>query len=326
MSVRRIARFMIPEKSVSLRTSSPSFHGIGRKNLLRNSSGMVLVLTLMVLAIIFAMVVEFSYEVYVSTVALHSWQISHRLSLLARSGAKLAAKMASERALQHPYTYPGILDISPPDLFEDYKGALSLRLEDENSRFNLKSVVFPNGALNPEARNSLIRLLRALDLNPEIADRIIDWVDLDKEPRLPDSENGAKNRNLDSLDEIFLIPAIAKSDCEKLLPYVTIYGSETVNINGASIPVLMSLSDSVDKGMAERVVRYREILPFEKPADLLKVAGFGTMGQAMMGRIAVQGTTFRIVSTASEGDIKRVIESVIEMPSQNSLIRYWKET
>ncbi len=305
-----------------------SFHSHLDKHegLFHNSKGMALVLTLMVLAIIFAMVVEFSYEVYINTSALHNWQISQRLSLLAKSGVKLAAKTAGERALRYPYTYPGILEISPPNPLEGYEGILLLRVEDENSKFNLRSLVFPNGTVNAEARNSLIRLVKALGLSPEIADRVIDWIDPDREPRLQDSENGAKNRNLDSLDEILLIPGISKENYERLLPYVTIYGTDVININGAQIPVLMSLSDSIDKGMAERVIRYRENLPFERPTDILKVAGFETIGQNLMGRISVQGTSFRIVSTAKEGDIKRVIESVIEMPGENSLIRYWRET
>ena len=319
-------RFKPSHRPAPFQSSSAHSHPARHEGLFQNSKGIALVLTLMVLAIIFAMVVEFSYEIYISTSALHNWQISQRLSLLAKSGVKLATTTVGDRALRYPYTYPGILEISPANPLEGYAGILSLRVEDENSKFNLKSLIFPNGTLNAEARNSLMRLLKALGLNPEIADRIIDWVDPDKEPRLQDSENGAKNRNLDSLDEILLIPGIGKENCERLLPYVTIYGSDVININGAQIPVLMSLSDSIDKGMAERVIRYRENLPFERPTDILKVAGFETIGQKLMGRISVQGTTFRIISTAREGDIKRVIESVIEMPGESSLVRYWKET
>jgi len=305
-------------KPPPVRSLSPD----SRKGLFQNSDGLALVLTLMALALICAMVVEFSYEIYVQTAALHNWQMSQRLSLLARSGVKLASKTATERAAKYPYTYPGVLEISPPKVFDDYSADLSLRLEDENSKFNVKSLVFPNGVVNVEARNGLIRLLRALAVNPEMADRIIDWMDPDREPRLSNSENNSKNRPLDTADEIQLIPGIRKEDYERVAPYVTVYGTDLVNINGAPIPVLMSLSDSIDKGMAERVLRYRESLPFERPADLLKVAGFQTVGQALMGRISVQGTAFRVVSTAREGDVKRIIESIID---SNSIIQYWRE-
>jgi hypothetical protein len=66
-------------------------------------------------------------------------------------------------------------------------------------------------------------------------------------------------------------------------------------------------------------------LPFERAQDILKVAGFETIGQTLMGRITVQGTTFRIISTAREGDIKRIIESVVEKPNESAMIFYWKE-
>ena len=133
-------------KPTPLRSLPPDF----RKGFLQNPDGLALVLTLMVLALICAMVVEFSYGIYVQTAALHNWQISQRLSLLARSGVKLASKTATERAAKYPYTYPGLLEISPPKLFEDYSADLSLRLEDENSKFNVKSLVFPNGVVNVE--------------------------------------------------------------------------------------------------------------------------------------------------------------------------------
>ena len=68
-------------------------------------------------------------------------------------------------------------------------------------------------------------MLKALNLKADIADRIVDWIDPDAEPRLRDSENSAKNGYLDSIDELLLIPGIDRESYERLVPYVTIYGS-----------------------------------------------------------------------------------------------------
>jgi type II secretory pathway component PulK len=293
----------------------------------------------MVLAIVTAMVVEFAYGVYTSTNALYNWQILQKLSLVSKSVVKIASKTLAENTRIMDYTYPGFLVLSYENPVEDFHGTVILRIEDENSKFNVNSLVNKRGVVNDDTCKSFVRLLKALDLNPHIADRIVDWIDLDREPRLSDSENTAKNALLDSVDEILLIPGIDRESYEKLLPYVTIYskiyedGRSEININGAEIPVLMSLSfyvekaigKEIDKEMAERIVKYRESLPFEKTngSDIGKVTGFGEdIVQSLMGHITAKGTAFRIVSTAIEGNIKRVIESVID---SNTVVKYWKE-
>ncbi|MCX5719122.1 MAG: type II secretion system minor pseudopilin GspK [Nitrospirae bacterium] len=304
--------------------SPVSLHKAGRASLITNNKGMALVLTLMVLALITALVVEFSYAVYTNTNALYNWKTSQRLSFVAKSGVQLASKAILEEIRQHPsYTYPGSLDIPVKNPFEDFKGTVLLRIEDENSKFNINSLQIVR---DDWYYNSFLRLLRALDIDPGIANRIADWIDADSDPRLSDSEKGAKNKPLDSINELLLIPGIDKKSYDKLLPYITIYGDKSININGAEIPVLMSLSDSIDKNMAERIVAYRKISPFNSGADIQSVAGITLPIYSQFGaRITAKGTHFRIISTATEEGIKKIIESVLEISSLNATVRYWKE-
>jgi len=298
--------------------------GIGRRRVTGNPDGMALVLTLMVVAIITAVVVEFAYGVYVNTNALYNWQTSQKLSLAARSATKLASSLISQYGRQ-PLAYPGFIEMSRAIPAGDLNGTITIRIEDENAKLNLNSLVSLNGKLEDIfAYPAFVRLLDELELKPEIADRIADWIDPDDEPRLHDSEISAKNAYLDSIDELLLIPGIDRETYDKLFPYVTIYGGDgrvhQININSADIIVLMSLSDSIDKSVAENVVAYREITPFKQPAEILSVAGFdlGTVGSQY---IAVKGSVFRVVATAESGGITRVIESVLS----GGTVNYWKE-
>lgn len=277
----------------------------------------------MVLAIITAMVVEFAYGVYTSTNALYNWQILQKLSLVSKSVVKIASKTLAENTRIRDYTYPGFLVLSYEKPVEDFDGTVILRIEDENSKFNVNSLVYPNGQLDVSAYNSFVRLLKALGLPQHIADRTVDWIDPDKEPRLSDSEKVSKNAFLDSVDEILLIPGIDRASYDKLLPYVTIYGNGLININGAEVPVLMSLHDSITKEMAERVIRYRETTPFELKGNITKVTGFESIGISLP--ITVKGSAFRIIPTATEGNIKKVIETVLDVSSSNTVVKYWKE-
>jgi general secretion pathway protein K len=288
-------------------------------------SGMALVLTLMVVAIITAMVVEFAYGVYVNTSALHNWQTSQELSVAARSATKLAARLIAERGREH-YA-GGVFEMSQKVPFGDLDTTITLRIEDENAKFNLNALGhtgFYHSAEDEGANVRFVRLLDQLHLKRQIADRIADWIDSDNNPRLGDSENGAKNGDLDSIDELLLIPGIDRETYDKLSPYVTIYTDRDnrIDINGADVPVLMSLSDSVSRDLAERVVRYRETNPFKELPEIKRVLGFNdTVYTSLQGLITTQGTAFHVIATAEASGVKRVVESVLD----GSSVRYWKE-
>lgn len=299
------------------------------KALGKDNRGMALVITMLVVALLTAVVVEFAYGVYISTNALHNWQTAQRLSLAAKSATRLGARLITENNSLFPFTYPGQMESTQKIPFDEIDGTILIRIEDENSKFNLNSLVAPNGILNTKPYDSFLRMLKALGLKKDIADWVVDWIDTDTEPRLRDSENSAKNGYLDSIDELLLIPGIDRQSYERLVPYVTIYGSvqgsptPQININGAAIPVLMSLSDDINPDLAERIVRYREATPFLE-GDISKVVG-KEITTALSGYITVKGTAFHVLATAQAGNIKRIIESVIDISGGGRVVRYWKE-
>jgi len=291
---------------------------------LNNQRGIALVVTLLVVSLITAMVVEFSYGVYTGTNNLYNWRDSQRLSLMAKSGINVSARFLSDAVKTQDFTYPGSIELPVENPFEDFNGLITVKIQDENSKFNINSIVFSNGLLNETAYNSFKRLLKELSIDEKIADRVVDWIDPDNEPRLKDSENGAKDSFLVSTDEMLLIDGITKEDYFKLSSYITVYGDGLININGAEKPVIKCLSEGITDELAQRLVDYRKFSPFEKEEHIFKVAGFETaIGQSLMGRITVGGKNFYIRSTASSGGIKRIIEVVLNV--EKNKIEFWKE-
>jgi general secretion pathway protein K len=285
----------------------------------------------MIVAIITAMVVEFAYGVYTNTTSLSNWQTSQQLSLAAGSTVKLAARLVAEKAQETDTN--GTFEISQAIPFGDLDTTVTLNIEDENAKFNLNSLIQPNGILDTGRYAQFVKLLQALKLPTSIADRVADWTDTDSEPRLADSEKGAKNSYLDSVDELLLIPEIDGKTYAQLLPYVTIYGSGytqggytlgVININDASLPVLMSLP-GVDEQMAERVIEYRKVTPFTPANGLGNVPGFETLGVALTSYITTGRSVFHVTATAEYGGIKRTIDSVLQVSGLSATVRYWKE-
>ncbi len=297
-----------------------------------SEKGMALVLTLLIMAMITAMVVEFVYGVYTTNAGLYNWREAQKLSLAAKSGISLTTKIISENQNRYSYTYPGSVEIPVENILKGFSGKVVIRVVDENGKFNLNSLIWPNGTTNETAFNSFIRLLKNLNLDENIAYRVADWIDRDLEPRRRDSEEGAKNDYLDSVDELLLVKGIDSQAYDKLSPLVTVYGIEQVynnliNINTASRAVIMSLDDNITEALAERVINYRALEPFNGVSDLVRVAGFeGPLGQSLMNKITVKASNFRITSVAEEDRIKRVIECVIVVKGDAFLIGYWQET
>lgn len=297
-----------------------------------SEKGMAVVLTLLIMAMITAMVVEFVYGVYTTNAGLYNWREAQKLSLAAKSGISLTTKIISENQNRYSYTYPGSIEMPVENILKGFSGKVVIRVVDENGKFNLNSLVWPNGTTNETAFNSFIRLLKNLNLDENIAYRVTDWIDRDLEPRRRDSEEGAKNDYLDSVDELLLVKGIDSQAYDKLSPLVTVYGIEQVynnliNINTASRAVIMSLDDNITEALAERVINYRALEPFNGVSDLVRVAGFeGPLGQSLMNKITVKASNFRITSVAEEDRIKRVIECVIVVRGDGFLIGYWQET
>ncbi len=286
--------------------------GVSRRS---SRSGMALVITLMIVAIITAMVVEFAYGVYVNTTALHNWQTSQQLSVAARSAIKLGAWLISGNLRNMPNSYrtKNVITISQKMPFEDLEGTITLTIEDENAKFNLNSL-----KTKKEGYDFFVRLLKSLNLNPDIANMVSYWINASTDHRPQNYSNiQPKNTYLDSVDELLTIPGIDRESYDRLLPYVTIYGSGNdtflINVNTADVPVITSLADNVSPALAERIISYRPLTSLQAVPGV--DVGLGA------GHVTYAANAFHVVATAESGGVKRIIESVLN----GNMVQYWKE-
>ncbi|MEF9426569.1 MAG: general secretion pathway protein GspK [Candidatus Mariimomonas ferrooxydans] len=201
---------------------------------------------------------------------------------------------------------------------------LTIKIEEESSKFNINSIIYQNGLTNDKALSSLKKLFQYLNINLNLALAIADWIDPDHEPRLRDSELNTKNTYLWSVDELRLIEGIEKETLETIRPFITVYGegSSRININTAKLPVIVSLHDDMTETLAERIIYYRESTPFENTAHVQRVSGMETIGQSLIGRINVKSSNFRVISTATVNEITRITESIIDSAIK---VQYWRE-
>lgn len=145
---------------------------------------------------------------------------------------------------------------SPPYPVED--GLVTGRLYDQSGKFNLNNL-YHDGQADAEALALLGRLLDQVGLSKDLADAILDWQDPDDtttgsfgaENSYYQGQNppyAAANRPFNSLDELRQVrgfedpevfDSIRKIVC--VLPHFS-----RINLNTASLPVLLALNDKLD--------------------------------------------------------------------------------
>jgi len=284
-----------------------------------NQKGSALIITLLLLAILTTLTVEFAYEVYIDTAMLSNWTNSQRASLIAKSAQNFISNYL-KGINRFSYTFVGEVSL-PVEKDLGPNTILSIRLEDENAKFNINTIIEPNGTDNNDALKSLKKLFEYLNIDSNIALAIADYIDPDHEPRLRDSEDIAKNTNLWSIDELKFIPGIDEKIFETIKPYITVYSNGLININTAKLPVLVSLKDMTEE-LANRIINYRETLPFEATNQVVKVSGMETVGQVLMGKITVKSIDFHVTTTATVNEITRIIENVVDISGN---VKFWRE-
>jgi general secretion pathway protein K len=289
-------------------------------NLFNNNSGSALIITLLLVSILVGLVVNFVYEVYIDTSTLSNWSNAQKASLIAKSGQTLGALHLKE-VKENQYTHESELKL-PVDKEFGVNTVLSIKIEDENAKFNINSIIYPKGTTNKSALSSLKKLFEYLNINPDLSLLIADWIDPDSEPRLPDSEDAAKNTFLWSINELKVIKGVDRDIFDKISPYLTVSGNSLININTAELPVLVSLHNDMTETLAKRIIDYRIDSPFENRYSIQRLSGFETIGQLIPKKITVKSSSFRIVAEAKVNEITRIIESVMDTSMS---VHFWRE-
>lgn len=160
-------------------------------------------------------------------------------------------------------------------------GSLQGHLEDLQGRFNLNNLVKDGRQINDKDLARLIRLLTLLELSPSLAQVIVDWIDTDADPQIPDGaednvylgKNPAyrtANQPLRSPSELRLLAGITEESYQKLLPYITVLPTYTlINVNTAPIPILQMLATGLTEQDAQTLISARTEQPFTTTQDFL---------------------------------------------------------
>jgi len=153
-------------------------------------------------------------------------------------------------------------------------GMLAGELIDQQGLYNLNNLLVNNdGTVNPIERDRFRRLLAVLevpeDLSEALTDSLIDWIDADQDRRFPGGAEDqdylsaqppyrAANAPFSSVSELRLVKGFTTEVYRRITPFVTALPDRTpININTASLPVLLALVPGLRPNDAEALIEKR---------------------------------------------------------------------
>ncbi len=219
-------------------------------------SGVALIMVLGIVAIIAAWASTAAYEDMISIQRIENIQDETRATMASESTVPLTTIVLKEEYLISNNPPVDSLDEEwaqdlPPFPIDD--GLIAVQLLDMNRFYNLNDLVDANGKVISTHVTEVKNLFRLLDLNLDLVDALIDWMDKDDIPYgIGGAEDSAyyskdykiKNNHLDNWSELKLIYGFDTKVLKALEHVATVRpstGTTTININTAQPFVLRAI-------------------------------------------------------------------------------------
>lgn len=214
--------------------------------------GIALITVLLILAILTAIAgrLSFSNQIWMS-------QVGNGVALLQSGQATRAIQdWAGIILLKDDNDYDSMQDVwaRPLSPLPIGNGFVQGYMEDMQARLNLNGLLDGKGEADREAVRRFKRLLRILELNPGIAEAVVDWMDADSVVFGPwGAEDGyylgmnppylSANRHFRDVAELRLVRGVDRAVWHKLEPFVSALPDRAipVNINTAGPEVLAAV-------------------------------------------------------------------------------------
>jgi general secretion pathway protein K len=225
------------------------------------------------------------------------------------------------------FDYPGEAWAKPVGPIEIAPGVqLEASLEDVTGRFNLNSLVGPNGVTDPESVLIFQRLLQLVGLEPKWAQLMADWIDTDSEPGFPDGAEDnfyttqvppyrTANLLVTSASELLSLPGFGRDRYLKIAPYVTALPPNAyINICSASGFLLDAMIEGRQEFSSDpaRLATERTSACFPKLTDYEAAFGGDKVGLSKISqRIRQNSQYFRLTSIVSIGTAQFALYSLL---------------
>jgi general secretion pathway protein K len=257
--------------------------------------GVALLLSLLILTLLVALILEFDAEARREYREAAAFRDNFKASMLTRAAIQATRAVLQQDFLRDKKTgdqYDGPADLwaMPIKNYAIGDGLLSAQIQDERGKLNLNDLAGNTGdELQKKTKIQRVkRLLELLQINPDLADTLVDWIDQDDIPQPAGAESlyyqsqkpayRPANGPLSSLGDLHLVKGFTPDIVNRLSRYVTVHpqeGGAPVNLNTADPLVIQALDPEITQSIAMEIVQGR---PYKTKVELDRVGSFQAIG------------------------------------------------
>jgi general secretion pathway protein K len=317
---------------------------------LRNSRGMALILTILIISLIVALTLQFNISMRSDLHAAANLRDGIKLGYIAKSGFNCALAVLSVDdtgvdSLHDEWADPKTFSENSGVQFDE--GRFEFKVSDHSGRIQINKLVKEDGKnYNDDQKGLLTRFLKSFGIKDEEADNIVDaikdWIDADNEVTRFGAENAyyqaldkpysCKNAPIEFLEELLLIRGISKElfygtgEKPGILNFISPHGDGRININTADPWVLRALSDEIeeDPEMVENMIEYRN----DEDNNLGEINWDERVGMLGVnfnpGLLTTSSTYFEITSVGFKGPMAKRVTGMVERKEGTPRILSWK--
>ena len=203
-------------------------------------------------------------------------------------------------------------------------GEVSARLIDLSGRFNLNDLI-QDGKVSTLDLRRFERLLAVLGIDPGVVAAILDWEDPDVSARPGGAEDDyysrldppyrAANQAFADVQELRRVKGITDDIYRRLAAVVTaLPGYTDINVNTAPAPVIESLADKLDPGLADAIAQRQAGEGFQTMQAFLAMFPKNGAGIAS-GGLSLRGSYYGVHGRIDVGRVRMSVDSVIAATS-----------
>jgi len=312
----------------------------------KSERGVALLAVLLGIALMTLIVVDFAMTSGLGFVSASNQANELRATYLARSGINiglgLLAADARSKAMSQSVTQTPCESLQdvwampfPPTPLEG--GVVTLSIVDEDRKLNINSMI-QNGAPNQLAMLRMQRLFTILDVNVDLVQGIIDWIN----PEGANSGGGGdyylgltppyqpRYGPMPTIGDLQMVKGFNEEVFNRVSPFLTAAPVTAVNINTAAPQVIASLEPELmeDQKTVAQILEARAIRPFSNPSDLPdEVPGVATFfNDRLQKDIGTKSQFFTIYGTGTYAGARKLITATFHR-EQNGIgtLAAWHE-
>jgi general secretion pathway protein K len=286
-----------------------------------NDKGMALLMTLLIVALLAVLIFATSSGSLLAVTKARNSVSALNASYIMRSGVSAAMGLLESDAKGS--TIDALSETWAEEIrqFPVGDGTVSVRTVDEASKFNINTLVSPQGRINQKAVDRLGRLLTVVGGEERLAQDAAEWLRRNRE---------GLSYTFRDASELVLVSGGRQETVGKVEEYVTVHTDRTtersINVNTVGHEVLRALSPKLDEALVESIIDYRRKSPFREIGELKKVQGMNDeILLTFSDVIDVKSSNFNVRAEARVLDVVRRGLAIVRRDRAGVKIIAWKE-